>query len=186
MTQSKSMPRAVRSFFDSPMRATIVTAIVAIALAFGVPAVKHLHAPPGTGTVLDLMNAEATATAAHDFAAITGIYAHDAVVTDAGCQSPGASQTWKGLARIEARYIALPSFSSLQHVNALVLWEPNDWRASKADVTAETVGVIAPSTSSQKPQFIVGNEQWTFADENGRWVITSFTYNLCLPTSKGA
>jgi len=127
------------------------------------------------------MNEEAAAAKARDGTAVGRIYARNAVVTDAGCQSPGTSHSWTGLARIEARYRVLPRFSSIQHVNARVLWEPDDSRAVRADVTAETVGVIAPLNSSQKPQFIVGDELWTFALANGKWDITSFTYNLCRP-----
>jgi hypothetical protein len=183
VTRSKSTRRRVRSFFDSPMRASMVTAIVAIATAAAVPAIAYLHAPPGTATVTELMDAEAAAATTHDLAQVSRIYARDASVTDAGCQTPGAAQTWKGLAAIDARYTALPSFSSLLHVGAQVRWVPDDWRAGRADVMAQTIGVITPPASSQKPQSIVGNEQWIFARENGRWVITSFTYNLCISAS---
>lgn len=39
--------------------------------------------------------------------------------------------------------------------------------------------MIAPAGSSPKSQYIHGNEVWTFALLDGKWVITSFTYNVC-------
>src|SRR5262249_53783238 len=142
--------------------------------------------PPGIGAVTSLMKEEAAAAEAHDPNVAFRIYARDAVVTDAGCQTPGASQTWKGYAEIYSRYRALPRFAWLQHIYAKVSWEPDNSGASTGYVTAETVGVLDSSVNSRKSQFIVGHELWTFALVNGHWLVTSFTYNLCLPVNSGA
>jgi hypothetical protein len=159
----------------------LFTAAIGGILGFSLPLLYGIIVnPPPASTVADLMNQESLAAKMHNITVVSRIYASDAVVTDAGCQSPGASTVWTGEAQIMSRYNALPAFSSLEHVNVHVNWEPDFSWATKADATAETVGVIVPSGGSQQSQFIVGHEQWTFAHENGHWVITSFTYNLCI------
>jgi len=152
--------------FDSAMRAVVDGELVLAALL----AIYHsVREPPGTGTVTGLMNEEAAASEAHDVTAVSRICAPDAVMTDAGCQIPGASQTWKGFAEIYARYRAMPRFLWIQHLYAQVSWDPDDSRAAAADVTAETVGVLEPRTSRGKSQSIVGYEPWTFALIKGHW-----------------
>jgi hypothetical protein len=167
--------------FDSAMRAVIGGELVLAALL----AIYHsFGGPPGIGTVPFLMNEEATASGAHDVTAVSRICAPDVVMSDAGCQIPGASQAWKGVTEIYARYRAMPSFLEIQHLDAQVSWDPDDSRAA-ADLTAETVGVLEPWTSRGKSRSIVGHELWTFALINGRWLVTSLTYNLCRPVING-
>lgn len=159
----------------------LLTAIIGAVLTFGLPLLyNHFIGPPDPHIVINYMNQEAQGAKMHDPTVVSRIYADDAVVTDAGCQSPATSTVWIGSAQIKGRYSALPSFATLEHVSAQVNWEPNFSWASKANATAETIGVIMPSNASQKPQFIVGHEEWTFASKNGQWRITSFTYNLCI------
>jgi hypothetical protein len=129
------------------------------------------------------MDEEVTAGVTHDVDLVNRIYTPDAVVTDAACQTPGVSQTWKGHAQIDGRYRSLPKFLWLQHVFAQVTWDPNDSDASAAYVTADTIGVLSPAASPGKSQSIVGHELWVFARVNAQWQITSFTYNLCLPAN---
>jgi hypothetical protein len=173
-----AVPRWWRKLLKHPMVAAVIGAAVGAILTVVLP---FLFGPLPSSTVTDLMNQEAWVAARKlDIAQLNRIYAPDAVVTDAGCQTPGASTVWTGFAQIAARYNALPAFSSIEHVNVHVNWEPPFLWATKADATAETIGVIVSSGGSQQSQFIVGHEQWTFASENGQWVITSFTYNLCL------
>jgi hypothetical protein len=132
---------------------------------------------PSTGTETVLMDKEAAASMTRDIATVSRIYAPNAYVIDAACRSPGSSVTWAGLDAITARYRALPRFASLRHVHAEVRWEPDNSRAAKAIVTAQTVGEMESSAGSL--QYIHGNEVWTFARLGGTWVITSFTYNVC-------
>lgn len=175
--------KRVAWFFDSAMRAVVIGAILLSGILAGY---HHFFVePPGIGTVTALMNEDATAAEHHDVTVVSRIYDPSAVVTDAGCQTPGASRTWTGYAEIKARYGQLPKFLWIQHVYPQVSWDPDDRQATTADVTAETIGVIEPSTNSQKSQSIVGHELWTFARVNGHWLVTSFTYNLCLPGSMG-
>jgi len=131
------------------------------------------------------MDTETAAAKSHDIAALRRLYAPGAVVADAACMTRGAAQVWNGWHQIADRYRGLPGFLSLRHVHPLVLWQPDNSGAVTADVTAETIGVIGPSASTPKPAFITGNELWTFALSHGRWMVTSFTYNLCVPAGVG-
>lgn len=168
-------------WFKHPLFTAIVGAVVGAILAFGLPLLyNQIIGPPNPKVITDIMNQEAMGAEIHDTTVVHRIYAADAVVTDAGCQSPATSTVWTGWAQIQGRYDSLQPFARLEHVNAHVNWEPDFAWASKANATAETIGVIAPSNASQKSQFIVGHEEWTFARLNDQWVITSFTYNLCL------
>lgn len=99
--------------------------------------------------------------------------------------SPGNSQTWRGLGQIRARYHALARFTWLRHFDAEVEWMPDNSRATRAIVRAQTAGVIAPSAGSPKAQYIHGDEVWAFARLGGKWLITSFTYNVCYGRSGG-
>ena len=185
--------RFLRGFFDSTMRATVIGAILLAGLAWAYHQIT-MSPPPSTSTVTSLMTQEVTASETPHATAtevkrihslVESIYAPDAVVTDAACQTPGASQTWKGYRRLDARYLGLPKFLWLQHVFAQVTWDPDNSSASTATATAETAGVMLPATSQGKSQSIVGRELWTFAIVDGQWRITSFTYNMCVPPSIG-
>jgi hypothetical protein len=137
---------------------------------------------PHASVVTVLMAQEATAaTAAHAADAIR-LYAATAFVRNAGClTADGSSYTWQGLDQILQRYIQLPQFASLRHVDAQVRFIPDNERATKATATAQTVGFIKPSPSFPEGQSIHGNEAWTFICVNRKWLISSFTYNECVP-----
>jgi hypothetical protein len=141
--------------------------------------------PPGLSTLTSLMNEEAAAARAHDMAAVSSLYAPAPFVKDAACRTSGSSHTWTGLDQIRARYQALPKFSALRHVGGQVQWRPDNSQATYATMRAQTVGIIPRSASSPKAQYIHGNEVWTFARVGGRWVITSFTYNVCFRPGGG-
>lgn len=156
--------------------------VLAAALGFFTPLVwNHLTGPPSDRTVVQLMDREVVASRSHDAGVVEQIYAADATVTDAGCLTVDASRTWHGVADIQARYVGLPEFVSLGHVNTHVIWEPADRHANRAEATADTNGVIAPNGTSPNGQPINGHELWTFVRSGNGWVIQSFTYNLCFP-----
>jgi len=166
---------------DSPLFVAIFAAIVgAICWPVGAAVVHHFTDPPGIGTLTHLMDEEATGSMAHQMSVVLRIYAPGAVVTDAGCRTRGAGQTWQGYGEIVARYSALPKILSLHHIFASVAWEPANSRAETATVTATTIGVIEVWPSPPQTQSLTGHELWTFAHVNGKWLVTSFTYNLCL------
>ena len=176
----RAIGKGVSWSFNSVLIATILGSLVLSGLLW----LYHgFSQPPPVTAVTTLMDEEATAAQKHDTSVVGRIYAPDAVVTDAACQTPGQSHTWVGYAQISRRYKGLQGFVWLRHLYAQVTWEPDNSDATTAAVTAETVGVLAPATSKGKQQSIVGHELWTFALTNGHWLVTSFTYNLCLPPS---
>jgi uncharacterized protein YchJ len=176
--------RPLRWFFDSAMRATVIGAILLAGLVWVYHQVTD-SPPPSTSTVTSLMRQEAAASVTRDTALVEHIYSPDAVVTDAACGQPGASQTWKGYGQLDARYLGLSGFLWLQHIFAQVTWDPGNSSASTATATAETAGVMLPATKNGKSQSIVGRELWTFVIVDGQWRITSFTYNMCVPPGIG-
>jgi hypothetical protein len=134
--------------FDSAMRAVVGGELVLAALV----AIYHnFKVPAGIGTVRGLMNVEAAAARAHDVTAVSRICAPDSVVTDAGCQIPGASQTRNEFAEIYARYRAMPRFLWIQRLYAQVSWDPDNSRVAAADVTAEIVAVLSPGPAEGNP-----------------------------------
>jgi hypothetical protein len=151
-----------------------------IGLAF--PIVRaNFNDPPPSSTVISLMDQEVEAGKSHNLAIVDRIYGPGATVTDAACRTAGASQTWQGTTQIEGRYSALPAFAALYHVNIHITWQPADNRANRAEVTADTVGVLGATATSPVGQAFYGHEMWVFAKSGDQWVVRSFIYNLCLP-----
>jgi hypothetical protein len=126
--------------------------------------------------VTNLMDQDVNAAKSHDVGSLPQIYAYNAVVVDAGCQSSSPSSVWSGLPQITARYEGLPPFTLLAHVNVHVSWIPDNSSATQATATADTSGIALVNGSSIS---LRGHELWTFAKIDGQWRITSFTYNLC-------
>ena len=163
------------------LRHPLFVGVACFALGLAAPHIQGFITSPPTGAVVNLMNQETVAARTHDLDLVGRIYAPDAVVTDQGCQTPGASTSWVGLTRIKARYHALPGFAWLQHANIQLSWGSGGRWASTAGATADTIEVMEPASAGQKTQAPTGHEQWAFSKINGQWVIMSFTYNLCLP-----
>lgn len=151
--------------------------ILGIFLALIFPVIFHaVHGPPPDTVVTNLMNQEVLAAETHDVGPLPLIYAYNAVVVDAGCQSPSPAAIWSGLPQITDRYSHLPQFLSLAHVNVHITWIPDDSSATRATATADTNGIALINGSKLS---LRGHEQWTFAMIDGQWRITLYTYNLC-------
>jgi hypothetical protein len=170
----------VRGLLSHPLFVGVACFLLGVAFQYADQGIRNYVGRVPTATVTGLMSHETAAAKSHDLGLVARIYAPDAVITDAGCQTPGASVPWIGLAHIEDRYRALPAFASLQHADIQLSWESQNRWVSKASASADTIAVLEPA-DGQKPQFIAGHEHWEFAKADGQWVITSFTYNLCLP-----
>ena len=77
----------------------LLTAIIGSVLTSGLPLLyNHFIVPPDSHIVTDIMNQEAQGVRMHDPTVVTRIYAADAVVTDAGCQTQATSTAWIGFA----------------------------------------------------------------------------------------
>ena len=156
--------------FQQSLFYPLLVAILTLAFTLGV---QWFLGPQDESTIIKLMDQEAQIARTHT-GSLTSIYDAQATVIDAGCQTPGQGVVWSGLAQITDRYNNLSQFTSLEHASPQISWEPNNRWATKAYVSATTIGGLASGP-------IHGNERWTFAKINGRWLITSFTYNFCQP-----
>lgn len=158
-----------------------VATIIGTIVGFYLPLVVHkVTDPPPITTVLALMDQEVDAGMRQDLGIVDRIYTSNATVTDAACRTAGASRSWHGRGEIETRYKDLPRFESLHHVDTHVTWAPPDQTASRAEATADTIGVIAPTGTSPMGQAIYGHEVWVFVKSGHAWAIQSFIYNVCL------
>jgi TIR domain len=154
--------------------AFFIGAIVSFLLTFLI--LFLLSRPPDDTLVTNLMDQDVIAAKTHSVAFLPQIYAYDAVVVDAGCQSSSPSSTWSGLPAITTRYEGLPTFILLAHVKVQVTWIPDNSSATQATATSDTSGIAVVNGSQLS---LRGHELWTFAKSDGQWRITSFTYNLC-------
>ena len=164
------------------LAALVAVAVVATAcsgpevptLPSGIPSPR----PRGTDTptpandeeaVAQLLNAEADGVVSQDIDRLMEIWHQDGVVTDANHtpENPSDDRVWCGIAAIRERYVneIFPSApSSVTHPDVEMTIEGNTASA----LTTSTIGIDhAP-----------GGDRWTFAKTDGRWLITSLTFNL--------
>jgi ketosteroid isomerase-like protein len=169
------------------VKRTLLVALVAMVTLVAACSAPGVPAPPssipsprprGTDTptpandeeaIMQLLNAEAEGVVSQDIDRLMEIWHQDGVVTDANHtpDNPSDDRVWEGIAAIRERYVneIFPSApSSVTHPDAQITIEGNTATA----VTTSTIGIDhAP-----------GGDQWTFAKTDGRWLITSLTFNL--------
>ena len=168
------------------MKRTLITLLgtLVIAAACSAPQVPTVPSgipsprPRGTDTptpasdeeaVAQLLNAEAESVVSQDIDRLMEIWHEDGVITDANHtpDNPSDDRVWSGLADIRERYVneIFPSApSSATHPDAELTIEGNTATA----ITTTTIGIDhAP-----------GGDRWTFSKTDGRWLITSLTFNL--------
>lgn len=143
------------------------------------PTVTSVGPPPPASVVTVQMMKEAAAARARKPADVIGLYARNAVIRDAACGIGERPQTWRGLGQILQRYLTLPAFSSLRHVDVHVTFTPDSALATSATATARTAGITAPSARFPHGIKLGGTESWVFINANGIWLIRSFAYDLC-------
>ncbi len=142
--------------------------------AEGIPSPR----PRGTDTptpandeeaIMQLLGAEAEGVVSQDIDRLMEIWDQDGVVTDAKHtpDNPADDRVWDGIASIRERYIneIFPSApSSVTHPDVELTIEGD----TAAALTTSTIGIDhAPA-----------GDRWTFAKVDGRWSITSLTFNL--------
>jgi hypothetical protein len=97
------------------------------------------------------------------------IWAEDGRVTDARHtpDDPADDFTWRGRDAIRQRYVTL-------------VFPGNPTAAGAADVQLTIAGSMAEARSTTRigTEVAQGGDRWTFAFRDGRWIITSLTYNL--------
>ncbi|NUQ38909.1 MAG: DUF4440 domain-containing protein [Caldilineales bacterium] len=119
--------------------------------------------------ILQLLQAESEGVVQQDMARLTAIWAEEAVVVDAKHtpDDPGDDAVWRGIDAILDRYVVL-------------VFPGNPQSAGKIDVSLEIAGeeATARSTTQIGEELSPGGDRWTFRRRDGRWQITSLTYNL--------
>ena len=169
------------------MKRTFLLVLIAVALLVtacappevptvpgGVPSPR----PRGTDTptpasdeeaIMQLLNAESEGVVSQDIDRLMEIWAEDGVVTDANHtpDNPADDRVWRGIAVIRERY-----------VNEIFPSAPSSVTHPDVELTIEGDTAIATSTSTIGIDHAPSGDRWTFAKSNGRWLITSLTFNL--------
>lgn len=119
--------------------------------------------------VRQLIAAESAAVVAQDITGLMGLWAADAVITDAKHtpDEPRDDATWQGKDAIRSRYVVL-------------VFPGNPQAAGALDVQVQVNGdqASATSTTAIGSEVSQGGDRWTFVKAEGRWWIASLTYNL--------
>lgn len=160
-------------------RAFLLSLILLLVVGCG-PSVAPLASTPeprGTPTptpatdeeaILQLLNAEAEGVVQQDIDRLMEIWAPDGVVTDANHtpDDPSDDSVWEGAEAIKERYLAIFQSFPTQATHPDVELNINGDTAEA--MTTTTIGIdMAPK-----------GDKWTFAKVEGRWYITSLTFNL--------
>ena len=143
-----------------------------------VPAGIPSPRPRGTDTptpasdeeaIMQLMNAEAEGVVSQDIDRLMEIWDQDGVVTDANHtpDNPADDRLWPGIVAIRERY-----------VNEIFPSAPSSVTHPDVELTIEGNSATAISTSTIGIDHAPGGDRWTFARRDGRWLITSLTFNL--------
>jgi ketosteroid isomerase-like protein len=118
---------------------------------------------------MQLLNAEAEGVVSQDIDRLMEIWHQDGVVTDANHtpDNPSDDRVWSGIAAIRERY-----------VNEIFPSAPSAVTHPDVEVIVEGDTATALSTTTIGIDHAPGGDRWTFAKTNGRWLITSLTFNL--------
>jgi hypothetical protein len=133
--------------------------------------VRTPTAAPGNDeeAVRGLIASEGAAVVSQDIVGLMGLWAGDAVVTDAKHTpgDPSDDATWRGKDAIRSRYVVL-------------VFPGNPQAAGARDVQVQVTDdkATAASTTVIGSEVSQGGDRWTFVKREGRWWIESLTYNL--------
>lgn len=116
-----------------------------------------------------LLLAEAEAVVGQDIERLAGLWAEDAIVTDARhtADNQGDDASWRGRDAILDRYMVL-------------VFPGNPQFAKPAEISFEISGDTAKAVSTTRigDEVSPAGDRWQFRFAGGRWWITSLTYNL--------
>lgn len=128
----------------------------------------------GEKQVREIVNQEATLVLQGKIEEAVSLYAEDAYIRDAAGGDTGLEIWWKGQQEIADRYSKLPQFKYLKH-DAIEITISSDKKYARA--IADTIGEYVIDGKNVRISSNRG-ERWTLEKVDGRWKITSFTYNL--------
>lgn len=118
--------------------------------------------------ILQLLAAEAEGVVQQDIDRLMDLWAPDSLVTDANHtpDDPSDDLVWKGAEAIKERY--------------LVIFQSFPTQAAHPDVELTISGDTAEATTTTTigVDMAPKGDHWTFAKIEGRWHITSLTFNL--------
>lgn len=119
--------------------------------------------------IWQLLQAEKEAVLQHDIDRLMDIWDEDGIVIDANHtpDKPDDDAKWVGHEAIRERYITLVFPSA-----------PDEASATEAELTIQGDTATAISTTAIGIEVSPSGDKWTFAKKEGRWKITSLTYNL--------
>ncbi|MGQ9627779.1 MAG: YybH family protein [Anaerolineae bacterium] len=140
--------------------------------------IKMPTKPPPTSTpvpktdeeaIWQLLNAEKEAVLQQDIDRMLDIWDKDGEIVDANHtpDDPKDDRIWKGHEAIRDRYVTIVFPSA-----------PDEASAPEAEITIEGDKATAISTTHIGTEVSPSGDRWTFAKKDGRWKITSLTYNL--------
>ncbi len=119
--------------------------------------------------IVQLLTAEGEGVVQQDIERLMEIWAEDGAVIDARHTPDDTSDdlTWRGCDAIRQRYVTL-----------VFPGNPTAAGATDVQLTIEGDAAEAHSTTHIGSEVAPGGDRWTFARRDGRWFITSLTYNL--------
>ena len=119
--------------------------------------------------VIQLLGAEAEGVVSQDIDRLMEIWDQDGVVTDANHtpDNPDDDRVWGGIVAIRERY-----------VNEIFPSAPSSVTHPDVELTIEGDTATALTTSTIGIDHAPAGDLWTFAKIDGRWLITSLTFNL--------
>ncbi len=119
--------------------------------------------------IVQLLAAEGEGVVQQDIERLMEIWAEDGAVIDARHTPDDTSDdlTWRGSDAIRQRYVTL-----------VFPGNPTAAGATDVQLTIEGDAAEAHSTTHIGSEVAPGGDRWTFARREGRWFITSLTYNL--------
>jgi ketosteroid isomerase-like protein len=119
--------------------------------------------------IRQLILLEGRGVVAQDITGLMGLWAEDAVITDAKHtpDDPSDDAHWRGRDAIRDRYVVL-------------VFPGNPTSAGATDINIVINGDTAEAVSTTRigDEVSPGGDRWTFVKRDGRWWITSLTYNL--------
>lgn len=119
--------------------------------------------------IRQLILLEGQGLVSQDIEGLMGLWAPDAVVTDAK-HTPANSDDdarWRGLDAIRERYVVL-----------VFPGNPTTAEAKDIQIVIDGDRAIATSTTNIGGETAQGGDRWAFIKRDGRWWITELTYNL--------
>jgi ketosteroid isomerase-like protein len=119
--------------------------------------------------IRQLILLEGQGLVSQDIEGLMGLWAPDAVVTDAR-HTPANSDDdarWRGLDAIRERYVVL-----------VFPGNPTTAEAKDIQIVIDGDRAIATSTTNIGGETAQGGDRWAFTKRDGRWWITELTYNL--------